>query len=75
MWHAQDMRNKYKISAGTRQGKRTPEKHKSKWEGNIKTDLKEMKYETVYWIHLVQDRDQWKLLTNIWFHETWGIYL
>jgi hypothetical protein len=28
----------------------------------IKTDLKEVRYESVDWIHLAQDRDQWRAL-------------
>jgi hypothetical protein len=31
---------------------------------NIKTDLKEMQYNDVGWIHLVQDRDRWRDLEN-----------
>jgi hypothetical protein len=30
----------------------------------MKTDFKEIGWESVYWIHLAQDRDQWRTLTN-----------
>jgi hypothetical protein len=29
------------------------------WEDNIKMDLREIGWEVVDWIHLVQVRDQW----------------
>jgi hypothetical protein len=28
-------------------------------------DLKEMEYEDVDWIHMVEDRDQWRAVLNI----------
>jgi hypothetical protein len=31
---------------------------------NIKMDLREMVWGTVDWIHLAQDRDQWRALVN-----------
>jgi hypothetical protein len=35
-----------------------------RWEDNIEMDLKEMWWEGVVWIQLVQDMDQWSGLTN-----------
>jgi hypothetical protein len=32
---------------------------------NIKIVLKEMGYEVVNWIHLAQDRDQWRAVVNV----------
>jgi hypothetical protein len=32
---------------------------------NIKTDLREIGWEGVDWIHVIQDRDQWRALINI----------
>jgi hypothetical protein len=34
------------------------ERHKHKWEDNIRMDLKEITYKVVDWIHLVLDSDQ-----------------
>jgi hypothetical protein len=33
-----------------------------KWEDNIGKDLREIGWEDVDWMHLVQDRDQWRAL-------------
>jgi hypothetical protein len=33
-------------------------------EDNIRMDLKEIVWEVVGWIHLVRDRDKWRLLVN-----------
>jgi hypothetical protein len=35
-----------------------------RWEDNIKMDLKEIGFDYVDWIHLVQDRDRWRALVN-----------
>jgi hypothetical protein len=34
----------------------------SEWEDNIKMDLWEIRWEGVDWIHLAQDRVQWRVL-------------
>jgi hypothetical protein len=35
-----------------------------RWEDNIRLDLKEIGREDVDWIHLDQDRDQWRDVVN-----------
>jgi hypothetical protein len=35
-----------------------------RWNDNIKMDLKETGWDGVDWIHLAQDRDQWRALLN-----------
>jgi hypothetical protein len=35
-----------------------------KWKDNTKTDPEEVGCETVDWIHLAQDRVQWRALVN-----------
>jgi hypothetical protein len=30
-----------------------------RWDDNLKTDLKEIEWESVDWIYLIQDRDKW----------------
>jgi hypothetical protein len=34
------------------------------WEDNIKMDLRDIGWEGVDWMHLAQDRDQWRALMN-----------
>jgi hypothetical protein len=41
-----------------------------RWEDNIKTDLREIGWGDMDWIHLAQDRDQWQALVNS--HEPLG---
>jgi hypothetical protein len=47
------------------------------WEDNIRVDVKEIGWEGVEWIHLAQDRDQWRILVNeimnFGFHKRWVI--
>jgi len=54
------MRNAYKISAGKREGKRPPGRPRRRRKDNIRTDLNEKGWEGAEWMHLVQDRDQWR---------------
>jgi hypothetical protein len=35
---------------------------RNSWVGNIKTDLKEIGWDSVDWIDLAQDKDQWRAL-------------
>jgi hypothetical protein len=35
-----------------------------RWEDNIKMDLRELGSGCKGWIHLAQDRDQWRALVN-----------
>jgi ribosome biogenesis protein Nip4 len=46
------------------QGKRPLRRPKSRWEDNIKKNLREIGFEGVDWIHLAQDRNQWRALVN-----------
>jgi hypothetical protein len=36
-----------------------------RWEDNIRTDFREVGWEGVDWIHLAEDRDQWRVFVNI----------
>jgi hypothetical protein len=36
----------------------------SRWEDNIRMDIKEIGFESVYWIHLAQHKDQCHVLLN-----------
>jgi hypothetical protein len=35
-----------------------------RWEDNIKMHLREIEWGGVDWIHLAQDRDEWRALVN-----------
>jgi hypothetical protein len=36
-----------------------------RWVDNIKMDLREIGWDGVDWVDLVQDRDQWRALVNM----------
>jgi hypothetical protein len=46
------------------EGKRPLGGHKRRWEDDIRMYFKERKWEDVDWMHLAQDRDQWRALVN-----------
>jgi hypothetical protein len=45
-------------------GKRTLRVPRHRWVDNMKMDLREMGWSGVHWIHLAQDGNQWRTLTN-----------
>jgi hypothetical protein len=44
--------------------KRPLRRSRDRWEDNIKMDLRKIGWEVVEWIHLAQDRDQWRVFVN-----------
>jgi hypothetical protein len=54
-----DTRNEYSILVGNSEGKRPLVRSRSKWK-DIRIDLRESGWEVVDWLHLAQDRDQWR---------------
>jgi hypothetical protein len=44
--------------------KRSMGKRRSKWEGNITMNLREIGWGHMDWIHLAQDKDKWRALVN-----------
>jgi hypothetical protein len=58
------MRNAYKVLVGKSEGKSTIERPRCSWGNNIKIELREVGWESVNWMHLAQDRDQWRDLLN-----------
>jgi ribosome biogenesis protein Nip4 len=46
------------------EGKKQFQRHKRRWEDNIKMALRELGKEDVDWIHLAQDTDQWRVVVN-----------
>jgi hypothetical protein len=61
--------NAKKILIGITEGKKPLLKPRRIWEDNIETDFREIGWEGVDWIHLAQDRDQWRaavdMVTNV----------
>ena len=49
---------------GKREGRRPVGRHRSRWEGNIKIDLREVGCGDMDCIDLAQDRDRWRALVN-----------
>jgi hypothetical protein len=49
---------------GKSKGKRPLRRPRSKWADNSKIDLREIVWDGVDWIHLAQDRDQWRALLD-----------
>jgi len=54
----------YKILVGKPEGKRPLGRHRSRWENYIKMDFVEIEWIVVGWLHLAQDRDQWRAVVN-----------
>jgi hypothetical protein len=50
---------------GKPEGKRPLGRPRCRWVGNIKMDLKEIGWGGMNWIHLAQDRYQWRALVNM----------
>jgi hypothetical protein len=46
------------------EGKRPLGKHRGRWWDNTKMDLTEIGWESVDWMYLAQDRDQWWAVVN-----------
>jgi hypothetical protein len=59
-----EIRDKYKILVGKPEGKRPLGRHNRRWEDVVIMDLMEIMWEGVDWMHLAQDRDQWRSLVN-----------
>jgi hypothetical protein len=58
------MRNACKILIGKPEGKRPLGRSRRRWENDIRMDLREIGLEVVNWMHLAQDRDQWRAVVN-----------
>jgi hypothetical protein len=58
-------RNAYRILVGKPQGKRPLERPGRRWVGNIKMDVREIRWGSMDWIDRSHDRDQWSALMNI----------
>jgi hypothetical protein len=58
------VRSEYKILVGNPEKKSPLGRYRRRWEDNIRMDLREMGCEFVDWIHLAQDKDQWRAVLN-----------
>jgi hypothetical protein len=56
----EDMRNTYKILVGKHEGKRLFRRPRCTSEYIIRLDVTEISWEVVDWIHVAQDRVQWR---------------
>jgi hypothetical protein len=52
-----ETKNAYRILVGKPEGKRPLGRPKRRWVDNIKMDLREIGWDCMDWIELVQDRD------------------
>jgi hypothetical protein len=58
-----EMRNAYEILVGKPERK-IPPGPRRRWEDNIRMNLREVGWEDVEWMHVAQDRDQWRALVK-----------
>jgi hypothetical protein len=56
--HRREMKNEYSILVGKPERERPSRRPKRRWEDNIRTDLREIGWEGVDWMHVAQYRDQ-----------------
>jgi hypothetical protein len=45
-------------------GKRLLRRPTCIWEGNIRVELMEIRWGSMDWLHLAEERDQWQALVN-----------
>jgi hypothetical protein len=57
-------RGAYKALMGKPEGMRPLGRPRHRWEDNIKMDLRDVGWDGMDWINLVQDRDKWRALVN-----------
>jgi hypothetical protein len=73
------MRNAYKIIIGRPEEKRSLGRPRRRWKENIQTDRKEIELESVDWVQVAQDRDQWRgcvvTVMYFWVPQTTGNFL
>jgi len=59
-----ERRGAYRVLVWKPEEKRPLERPRSRWEDNIKMDLREVGSGVKDWIELAQDRDRWQALVN-----------
>jgi hypothetical protein len=59
-----EMRNAYKIFVGKPEGKRPDGRPDHRWKDNVRMGIREIGWESVVWVQLAQNSDQWRFLMN-----------
>jgi hypothetical protein len=59
-----EMRNAYGVLVGKPEGKRPLGRPRRRGEDNIRMYLRETGWKGVEWMHMAQDRDQWRAFVN-----------
>jgi hypothetical protein len=59
-----EKRNACRILVGKPEGKRPLGRPRHRWVDNIKMDLREIRWGSMDWIDLAQDRNQWRALVK-----------
>jgi hypothetical protein len=54
----------YMVLVGRPEGKRPLGRPRSRWEDNIKMDLREIGIDGANWVQVAQDRAQWRACVN-----------
>ena len=61
----EQFRNAYRVSVGKPESKRPLGRLRSRWEDNIKMDLRELGGDPRDWIALAEDKDQWRAYVRV----------
>jgi hypothetical protein len=59
-----EKRNAYRMLVGKSAGKRPLGRPRGSWVDNVKMYLREIMWGGMGWIHVSQDREQWRALVN-----------
>jgi hypothetical protein len=59
-----EKKNAYRILVGKPERRRPLGRPRRGWEDNIRMDLRVIGWSVMDWIHLAQDRDQWRALVK-----------
>jgi hypothetical protein len=59
-----ERRGAYRALVGKPEGRRPLERPRSRWENNIKMDLREVGWGGMDWMNLAQDRNRWQDVVN-----------
>ena len=67
-------RSAFKVSTGKPTEKRPVGRPRSRWEDNIRMDLKEIGINSMNWVDSDQDRDYWRVFVDAAFnlHKLWS---